>query len=543
MAKICPSCNTQNRDGARFCQFCGTSLVSASPVAPLAQELVCPSCGTRNMPTARFCHQCAIPLAGAAYPVGLGTGLLTPHAMLANRNIIVQKVGQGGMGAVYQATDTRLGHKLVAVKEMSDAAITDPLEKQQIRHALEREAQMLATLNHPNLPRVTDHFSEGGKQYLVMDFIEGGTLEEILDQMPGFLNEKQVVDWGVQLCEVLEYLHHQHPPVIFRDLKPGNIMLDRDGKVKLIDFGIARLFKLGKATDTASFGTAGYAPPEQYGKGQTDARSDIYALGATLHHLLTKHDPAQTPFHFLPMRSLNSNVSAGVDQAILRAVEQNPNQRWQTAHQMQRALVSPQTPAAVPTSAAAPAVVPPATAVTPQPLPAVKPMPSPTPAPTAVTRASMGRFLVTVVVTAGIFTVLQILLPIWEFYDNILLRPFVIALWWISGPLAYMITRRRGAAFLTCSLDFTIYSVLDGYMSLWGLIPAVIMEGIFADRSYKRHDYWTLVLATVLAQIANLALFFIRWSSIPLDWIVPDLIGAFLGGSIAYVIGRALGKR
>ena len=418
MAKICPSCGLANRDEARFCSSCAMSLV---------QEFICPSCGTRNVPTARFCHQCATPLAGATYPVGMGTGLLSPKTMLANRYLIVQKVGQGGMGAVYQATDTRLGHKLVAVKEMSDAAITDPLEKQQVRQAFEREAQMLAQLNHPNLPRVTDHFSETGKQYLVMDFIEGYTLEEILNQTPGFLNEKQVVDWGGQLCEVLEYLHHQQPPVIFRDLKPTNIMLDRDGKVKLIDFGIARLFKPGKATDTASFGTAGYAPPEQYGRGQTDARSDIYALGATLHHLLTRRDPAQTPFHFLPVRSLNSNISDPVDQAVLRAVEQDPNQRWQSARQMQRALVSPQPAAAMPTPAAAPAMVPPATVVAPQPPGAVKPTLSPTPAPTAVTRASTGRFLATVVVMAAIFTVLnvKVLLPIFIliFRSNFLCIP------------------------------------------------------------------------------------------------------------------------
>ena len=536
MAKICPSCGLANRDNARFCSSCAT---------PLVQELACPSCGTRNVPTARFCHQCATSLAGATYPVGLGTGLLPPKGMLANRYIIVQKVGQGGMGAVYQATDTRLGHKLVAVKEMSDAAITDPLEKQQARQAFEREAQMLARLNHPNLPRVTDHFSEGGKQYLVMDFIEGQTLEEILNQILGFLDEKQVVDWGVQLCEVLDYLHHQQPPVIFRDLKPTNIMLDRDGKVKLIDFGIARLFKPGKAADTASFGTAGYAPPEQYGKGQTDARSDIYALGATLHHLLTKRDPAQTPFHFPPVRSLNSNVSGAVDQAIMRAVEQDPNQRWQSARQMQRALVSPQPAAAVPAPAAAPAVVPPATVVTPLPPAAVKPRPSPTPAPAPVARASTGRFLVTVVVTAGIFIALQVLLPTWGLYGNIILRPLATALWWISGPLAYMITKRAGAALLASGLDTITYSMLEGGgLNLWGLIPAVVMEGVFAIRSYNRHDYKTLVLATLLAQVANLGVLFIRYSSfLPgLDWIVSSLIGAFLGGSIAYAIGRILGK-
>ncbi len=536
MAKICPNCGLANRDDARFCSSCAT---------PLVQELICPSCGTRNVPTARFCHQCATPLAGVIYPVGLGTGLLPPQSILAGRYIIVQKVGQGGMGAVYQATDTRLGHKPVAVKEMSDAAITDPSEKQQTRQAFEREAQMLATLNHPNLPRVTDHFSERGKQYLVMDFIEGQTLDKVLNQTPGFLNEKQVVDWGMQLCEVLEYLHSQQPPVIFRDLKPGNIMLDRDGKVKLIDFGIARLFKLGKATDTASFGTAGYAPPEQYGKGQTDARSDIYALGATLHHLLTRRDPAQTPFHFLPARSLNPKVSEAIDLAILRAVEQDPNRRWQSARQMQLALLSPQAAAPIPTPAAAPAVVPPATVAAPLPHAAVKPAPSPRPAPTAVARVSTGGFLATIVITAAVFVALKALLPISGLYGNILLRPFVIALWWISGPLAYMITRRPGAALLTYGLDSTItYMLQGGELSFWDLVPAVVMEGVFAIRAYKRYNYRTLVLATVLAGIADLGVLFIRWSlPLSLDWIVPSLVGAFLGGSIAYGIRRALRKR
>jgi serine/threonine-protein kinase len=532
MAKICPNCGLANRDNARFCSSCAT---------PLVQELICPSCGTRNMPTARFCHQCATPLASATYPVGLGTGLLSPNSMLAGRYIIVQKVGQGGMGAVYQATDTRLGHKLVAVKEMSDTAITDPLEKQQVRQAFEREAQMLATLNHPNLPRVTDHFSETGKQYLVMDFIEGLTLEEVLNQTPGFLGEKQVVDWGVQLCEVLDYLHHQRPPVIFRDLKPANIMLDREGKVKLIDFGIARLFKLGKTTDTASFGTAGYAPPEQYGKGQTDARSDIYALGATLHHLLTRRDPTQTPFSFPPVRSLSSKVSKAVDQVISRAVEQDPDQRWQTAREMQRALVSPQPAAPVPAPVSAPAVV------TPQPAAAVKPAPSPTPAPTAVTRASTGRFLATVVITAGVFTTInaKVLLPLFMRHYSTLLYGLFMATSLVSTPLAYMLTGRPGAVLLTSGLSAIMYSVLQGdSLSLWGLIPAAVMEGIFAIRSYKRHDYWTVMLATVLSSIVSLGVTFIRWSYFPpANWIAVNLTGAFIAGSIAYAIGRVLGRR
>jgi serine/threonine-protein kinase len=334
MPKICPSCGQINRDEARFCGSCS---------APLTQSLLCPACGATNLPNARFCHQCTTPLAaGASQPMaGTGTGMLLPNSLLAGRYLIVQRVGRGGMGAVYKATDTRLGQKVVAVKEMSEAALTNQLERQQARQAFEQEAQMLARLDHPNLPRVTDHFSEAGKQYLVMDFVDGQTLEGLLDQTSGFLNVRQVVDWAGQLCDVLDYLHKQQPAIIFRDLKPANIMLGKDGKIKLIDFGIARLFKPGKSADTTSFGTAGYAPPEQYGKGgQTDARSDIYALGATLHHLLTRRDPAQSPFAFPPLRGLNAQVPEGVERVIAKALEHDPARRWQSAQEMGQALRS-----------------------------------------------------------------------------------------------------------------------------------------------------------------------------------------------------------
>jgi len=243
------------------------------------------------------------------------------------------------MGAVYQAADARIPGKTWAVKEMSDAAITNPLEKQQAIAAFRQEALTLARLDHPNLPKVTDHFTEGGKQYLVIDFIEGETLAERLEQADGGpLPMDDVQSWYRQLCDVLDYLHSQIPPVVFRDLKPGNVMVTPEGTVKLIDFGIARLFKPGKATDTAFFGTAGYAPKEQYGEGQTDARSDIYGLGATLHHLLTGVSPTDHPFDFEDIRQLNSQVPAYVADAIMRALSDDPANRWQSAAEMREAL-------------------------------------------------------------------------------------------------------------------------------------------------------------------------------------------------------------
>ena len=259
--------------------------------------------------------------------------------MLSRRYVIASRVGRGGMGAVYQAADTRIPGKVWAIKEMSDAAITDPLEKQQAQTNFRQEALMLARLDHPNLPTVTDHFTEEGKQYLVMDFIEGETLVERMNREGGGpLQVDEVVQWAEQLCNVLEYLHGQNPPLIFRDLKPGNVMVTPDGTVKLIDFGIARIFKPGKATDTAYFGTAGYAPKEQYGKGQTDARSDIYALGATLHHLLTGTDPANSPFYFGDIQQLNKRVPAHVADCVMKALADDPAARWQSVAEMKTAL-------------------------------------------------------------------------------------------------------------------------------------------------------------------------------------------------------------
>ena len=350
MTQNCSHCGTRNRDTARFCIGCS---------APLA-ELVCPNCGTANSATARFCQQCATPLQNGAVPFRPDTGLLPPQSVLSGRYIILCKVGQGGMAAVYQAADARITGKAWAVKEMSDAAITDPLEKQQAVEAFRREAELLSRLSHPNIPRVTDFFSEGGNQYLVMEFVDGETLEEKLAGRSKPFSESEVWPWAEQLCDVLDYLHNQRPPVIFRDLKPANVMVDKAGRVKLIDFGIVRFFQPGKAKDTVSFGTAGYAPPEQYGKGQTEARSDIYALGATLHHLLTGCDPALKPFQFEPVCRLNPAVSPQMERMVMRAVEQEPTRRWPSAGEMWRALHAsplpkPASPPPKPAAVAAPA--------------------------------------------------------------------------------------------------------------------------------------------------------------------------------------------
>ena len=251
----------------------------------------------------------------------------------------MEKIAQGGMGAVYQAQDKRLQDKIVAVKEMSESIIARP-ERKRVLESFQREAELLARLAHPNLVRVSDRFQEGERHYMVMEFIEGQTLEEMLKGRSDPFPEEQVLDWAGQLCNVLFYLHSQEPKIIYRDIKPANVMLlEGSNQVKLIDFGIARFFKMGKQKDTVEFGTDGYAPPEQYGKAQTDERSDVYALGAMLHQLLTLREPITRPFHFPTVRSLNPKVSRQVDVAIAEAVEADQDKRHQSMEEMQSALV------------------------------------------------------------------------------------------------------------------------------------------------------------------------------------------------------------
>ena len=290
----------------------------------------CTKCGATNQPGARFCHGCGAPLGAATLPLG---------AAVQGRYAILGLLGQGGMGAVYQVSDTRLGGKIMALKELTDAAITNPQDKALAAAAFAREAQLLAHLDHPNIPKVTDFFTETGKYYLVMEFVSGETLESRLAHQSAPVSEGEARDWVLQLCDVLNYLHGQNPPVIFRDLKPANIMITPQGQIKLVDFGIARLFSPGKAGDTLVIGTPGYAPPEQYGKGQTDARSDIYSLGVVLHSLLTRHNPALTPFALPPARQLNPAISLQMETVILKATQLDPTQRYQTVVQMRAALI------------------------------------------------------------------------------------------------------------------------------------------------------------------------------------------------------------
>jgi len=254
-------------------------------------------------------------------------GALAPGYLLKQRYRIIGQVGKGGFGAVYKATDIRSNNRLLAVKEVNPSG-QNPQGIAEATAAFKREALLLTGLAHQSLPHIYDHFSEAGSWYLAMDFIEGETLEERLSKTPGgHLPPEKALSIGIQLCSVLDYLHTRQQPIIFRDLKPGNIMLTPGGLVYLIDFGIARHFKAGQVKDTAAFGSPGYAAPEQYGKAQTTPRSDIYGLGATLHQLLTGDDPTLTPFHFAPLHLPHQSAPPGLEELITQMLEMNESNR------------------------------------------------------------------------------------------------------------------------------------------------------------------------------------------------------------------------
>src|SRR3972149_4353627 len=259
---------------------------------------------------------------------------------LLDRYEVQEIVGMGGMGAVYRAQDKNFkAIRLVAVKEMISQA-TDPLVRRNIFEIFEREANILATLRHPAIPRIYDYFTIGERAYLVLEFIHGKNLEQLLVEAQGFFPEEQILSWAVELCDVLDYLHaHKPEPIIFRDVKPSNVMINPHNHVVLVDFGIAKTFQFGQRG--TMIGTEGYSPPEQY-KGEAGPMSDIYALGATLHHLLTRRDPRlEAPFSFTerPIRSINPAVSIELETVVNSALHYNPQNRLASVAMMKEALL------------------------------------------------------------------------------------------------------------------------------------------------------------------------------------------------------------
>lgn len=267
---------------------------------------------------------------------------LQPGKILMNRYAIQEVIGVGGMGSVYRARDLHFPNavKLVAVKEMINQA-RDALVRQTIVQNFEREANILVSLNHPSIPNIYDYFTYNERSYLVLEYVHGKDLEELLNQTQGFFPEEQVVQWAIELCDVLSFLHdHKPEPIIFRDMKPSNVMINQTNHVILVDFGIAKNFRDGQKG--TMIGTEGYSPPEQY-RGEASPEADIYALGATLHHLLTRKDPRLEPpftFNDRPVRKINPAVSPELEAIISTALQYNPSDRFQSAGMMKEALLA-----------------------------------------------------------------------------------------------------------------------------------------------------------------------------------------------------------
>ena len=256
--------------------------------------------------------------------------------LLNNRYRLIARVASGGMAVVYKAQDTMLGRS-VAVKILRESFADDP----SFQARFQREAQAAANLSHPNIVTVHDFGLDNDKQYIVMEYVEGRTLEKVLAARRGRpVDEQLALSWALQICRAIQFLSVQKPPVVFRDLKPSNVMIQRDGRVKLIDFGIARFFREDKQEDTYVYGTPGYAAPEQYGKGQTDIRSDLFSLGATLHHCLTGRNPAEHPLDFPDPRMLNPSLSRGTARILRKALDPEMHRRYQTALDMKQAVQS-----------------------------------------------------------------------------------------------------------------------------------------------------------------------------------------------------------
>lgn len=253
--------------------------------------------------------------------------------MINGKYEILKEIGHGGMSTVYLAMDKNL-NKQWAVKEIRKNG--NDANDLSVVNSLQAEADLMKKLDHPALPRIVDIINDAETICIIMDYIEGETLEKIISEY-GAQPEETVIGWAMQLCDALQYLHSQKPPIIYRDMKPANVMLNPEGNLKVIDFGIAREYKEKSLADTTTLGTRGYCPPEQYGK-QTDARSDIYALGMTMHHLLTGQDPRLPGYEYASIRQYRSELSSSLERIVDKCVAIDPENRYQSCSELMYAL-------------------------------------------------------------------------------------------------------------------------------------------------------------------------------------------------------------
>lgn len=309
----------------------------------MVSDVSCARCGHRLPYDALFCPGCGVSVQANQPPQRNihRPGQIPPGTLLRQRYFIDHKLAQGGHSAVYLARDTLEGGLPVALKEMRETQQTTE-ERDTAINSFMREERMLAALNHPALARVHDIFVEDGHHYLVMEYVPGYTLEDEMMALQHPVEWRRVIEWGIALCDVLAYLHRQQPPIVYRDLKPPNVMLTPEGQLKLIDFGIARWFYSAQSRDTTQLGTDGYAPPEQYA-GRSEPRSDIYALGASLYHLMTGRVPESAPQRtngqpLTPIRAHVTSVPEMVERVVQQAMNLASADRFVSADKMREAL-------------------------------------------------------------------------------------------------------------------------------------------------------------------------------------------------------------
>jgi serine/threonine protein kinase len=313
----CPYCRAENRDGTSYCSSCGKFIGSTPPSS--SSDSVSDTTGSSG-------------------PSTTSRSLTSGARLQGGRYIVKQVLGQGGMGAALLATDIRLDSKTVVIKELISDNVDQTKLQEDVRN-FKREVATLAHIDHPLVPNVTDHFQEGKRYFMVQEYVEGENLEQQIERVNQPLREREVLICGSQILDVLDYLTQLTPPIVHRDIKPANIIISsRDRRAHLVDFGIARadVARNAKRKQTSGLGTPGYAPPEQY-QGNADPRSDLYALAATLHHLLTNRDPRDhPPFNYPPARTLNPQLSPETEQVLTRALNNDRSQRYQSAIAMKQ---------------------------------------------------------------------------------------------------------------------------------------------------------------------------------------------------------------
>ena len=334
----CPECGANLQPDDPYCGECGAKQepARATPVPVVVEARRSDSGGTRGG------TRDETPVAESRKLKNSANVQLEPDTLLLERYIVVRRVGGGGMGSVYQARDKRLADRLCAVKEMIEM-FADENQRLKAVEDFKREAEVLASLEHPSIPTVYDYFIESGRYYLVMKWIGGGDLAEQMRRRGGTVDEVSVTRWAVQICDVLHYIHSQRPPIIYRDLKPANLMIDdKNTRVMLVDFGIARIVRPTEKGVTA-IGTMGYAPPELFA-GKVEPRSDIYSLGATMFHMLTGADPQDNPLLIFDFgknprpAEINPAISPEMERILMRAVAYKPEDRHGSALELMRVL-------------------------------------------------------------------------------------------------------------------------------------------------------------------------------------------------------------